>query len=173
MITRFLDGCDQILVLEESDAFVETHISALAHQLGPNVKIYGKLSGHLPIGGELFRWQIQAVLEDFLPEFQPARVYSQANEAEEYPAKNNHCAASPNEEILAIIKAAAAELQQKPILIADPGCWVKVAGELDGKFAIGSSVAVASGLIKAGVDEPVVALFGELRLFPLYHPRNL
>ena len=165
MIKRFLADCDHILVLEESDAFVENGVCALAHRVELKTRVLGKLSGHLPMGGELFRWQIQAVLEDFLPSFRPSRVYSPANEAAEVPAKNNHCASSPNEEILEIIKEAAAELRQKPILIADPGCWVKVAGELDGKFAIGSSVAVASGLIKAGVDEPVVALFGDSAFF--------
>jgi indolepyruvate ferredoxin oxidoreductase alpha subunit len=67
--------------------------------------------------------------------------------------------------MLALLQEAAAELGQRPILIGDPGCWVKVAGELDGKFAIGSAVAVASGLLKAGVEERVVALFGDSAYF--------
>ena len=94
----------------------------------------------------------------------------EVNQAEERPQKRNHCAASPNEHILALLKDVAAQLDQNPILIADPGCWVKVAGELDAKYAIGSAVAVASGLAKSGVDERVVALFGDSAFFHMALP---
>jgi len=164
-ITQFLAGCSEVLVLEESDAFIENELKAIAHNIGFKVNIYGKQSGHLPIGDELLRWQIQVALEKFLPGFKPSNGYSKKDEENERPGKKNHCADSPNEEILALLKDTADELGLRPILIADPGCWVKVSSELDGKFAIGSAVAVASGLVKAGVDQPVVALFGDSAFF--------
>jgi indolepyruvate ferredoxin oxidoreductase alpha subunit len=164
-IERFLDGCEDVLILEESDAFIETSLKALAYDLEAEAKIFGKQSGHLPYGDELLRWQIQAALERFIPGFVPPKTYTESNQAQERPTKKNHCANSPNEHILALLQEATDELGQNPILISDPGCWVKVAGELDGKFAIGSAVAVTSGLLKAGVDEPVVALFGDSAFF--------
>jgi indolepyruvate ferredoxin oxidoreductase alpha subunit len=81
-----------------------------------------------------------------------------------------------------LLKSAAADLNQEPILISDPGCWVKVAGELDAKYAIGSAVAVASGLAKSGVKQRAVALFGDSAFFhsaipaicdAVYHRANL
>lgn len=164
-ITQFLAGCDEVLVLEESDAFIENELKVIAHNIGSKVKVYGKQSGHLPIGDELLRWQVQATLEKFLPGFKPTNGYSKKDQVDERPGKKNHCADSPNEEILALLKDTADELGLRPILIADPGCWVKVAGDLDGKFSIGSAVAVASGLIKSGVNQPVVALFGDSAFF--------
>jgi indolepyruvate ferredoxin oxidoreductase alpha subunit len=182
IIGQFLETCDEVLVLEENDDYVETRIKAIAYDLEVSVKIIGKQSGHLPVGDELLRWQIQAALKRFLPGFQTARSYLKTHHTEERPQKTNHCAASPNEHILELLKAAAADLDQDPILIADPGCWVKVAGELDGKFAIGSAVAVASGLNKSGVQERAVALFGDSAFFHMaipaicnavYHRSNL
>lgn len=165
IITQFLDHCEVVLVLEECDAYVETAIKAIAFDRKVGGKIVGKQTRHLPVGDELLRWQIQAALERFSPGLQPSRAYLETNQAEERPWKRNNCAASPNERILDLIKDVAAHLHQEPILIADPGCWVKVAGELDAKYAIGSAVAVASGLEKSGVDERVVALFGDSAFF--------
>jgi len=164
-IAHFLQECEEILVLEEPDAFIENSLKILSHDLATRTKIIGKNSGHFPHGDELLRWQIQAALEKFIPGFIGKQSFVKADQAEERPTKKNHCAASPNEHILALLNETAEELGQKPILISDPGCWVKVAGELDGKFAIGSSVAVASGLNKAGVNERVVALFGDSAFF--------
>ncbi len=164
-VARFLEGCEEVLVLEEPDACIESALKVLAHDLGSPARVHGKQDGRLPEGDELLRWQIQAALEEYLPGFQPARVYRYTNADQERPSKENYCAASPNERVLALLQEAASELGQHPILIGDPGCWVKVAGELDGKFAIGSAVAVASGLQKAGVEERVVALFGDSAYF--------
>ncbi len=170
IIVQFFGQCQSILVLEECDAYVETGIKAIAYDQNADVKIFGKQSGHLPVGDELLRWQMQAALERFSPGFHPFRPYIKANQAQERPHKGNHCAASPNEHILALLKEVARELDQDPILIADPGCWVKVAGELDAKYAIGSAVAVASGMAKSGVDERVVALFGDSAFFHMAIP---
>ena len=166
----FLDHCQTVLVLEECDAYVENGIKAIAYDHKAQTKIIGKQTGHLPVGDELLRWQIQSALKSLLPGYQPAQDYQESDQAKERPGKRNYCAASPNEQILAFIKDAAAQLGQEPILIADPGCWVKVAGDMDAKYAIGSAVAVASGLARAGVDERVVALFGDSAFFHMALP---
>ena len=48
-------------------------------------------------------------------------------------------------------------------LVADPGCLATEAPRLGAKYAIGSAVAVADGLLRAGQD--VVALFGDSAFF--------
>jgi indolepyruvate ferredoxin oxidoreductase alpha subunit len=154
-----------VLVLEECDAYIETAIKAIAFDQKAQVSIIGKHTGHLPVGDELLRWQIQIALEKFSPGINFQNPYLEDNQAAERPKKYDHCVDSPNDHILALIKQVAAGLGQDPILVADPGCWVKVAGELDAKYAIGSAVAVASGLEKSGIDQPVVALFGDSAFF--------
>jgi indolepyruvate ferredoxin oxidoreductase alpha subunit len=165
IISQFLIQCQSVLVLEECDAYIETAIKAIAFDQKAQVSIVGKHTGHLPVGDELLRWQIQNALERFSPGISFHDVYLEDNQAAERPKKHDHCADSPNDYILALIKQVAAGLELDPILVADPGCWVKFAGELDAKYAIGSAVAVASGLKKSGVEQPVVALFGDSAFF--------
>ena len=60
---------------------------------------------------------------------------------------------------------AAAALGQELVLVGDPGCVVTVADRLDAKYALGSAVAVADGLSKAGIGGRAVALFGDSSFF--------
>jgi len=165
VIQRFARGCREILIFEEVDPYIETHIKAILFDAGITSKVKGKLSGHVNWEGELFRWHIQKALEEYLPAFKPARQYLAADEAAEKPHKANHCANYHYETILDLLLEEAQELKQQPIIIADPGCMVKVAGQLDAKFAIGSATAIASGIRKSGINEQIVAFFGDSAFF--------
>ena len=67
--------------------------------------------------------------------------------------------------IVDALKEAAAGLGQDPVLVGDPGCLAAVGDRLDAKFAIGSAVGVADGLVRAGIAERAVALFGDSSFF--------
>jgi indolepyruvate ferredoxin oxidoreductase alpha subunit len=165
IIAEFLQDCDEVLVVEEIEPYVETHIKAIAHDNGCLTKICGKQSNHLSREGELFRWQIQRALTEFIPEFVPRRKYLKEKEAEERPIKKDYCADCDYEKIIDKLEEAAESLGLRPILIGDPGCLVTVADRLEAKYALGSAVSTADGLSKAGVDERVVALFGDSSFF--------
>ena len=165
IISRFLRDCDEVLVVEEIEPYMEIHIKAVAHDLGCRTKIYGKQSNHLSREGELFRWQIQDALKNFIPGFIPVRKYSKVNEGEEKPKMENYCIDCNYDKILNQLKEAADSLGQKPVLIGDPGCLVTVADRLDAKYAMGSAVGIADGMSKAGLDERAVALFGDSSFF--------
>jgi indolepyruvate ferredoxin oxidoreductase alpha subunit len=164
-IVNFLQDCQEVLVIEETEPFLETHIKALAHETDCSTKITGKQDRHFTREGELFRWQIQRALTEFIPEFAPAAEFLRENEAVERPKMKNHCAECRYDEVLDILEEAAKSLGQKPFLIGDPGCLVTVADRLDAKYALGSAVSVADGLSKAGVDERAVAIFGDSSFF--------
>lgn len=164
-ISRFLTGCDEILVLEENEPFVETQIKALAYDLGSRTKILGKQSGHVYREGELYRWQIQQALSKFLPGFVPVNNYLPEDEANEIPRKESFCADAGYGEVLDALEAAAESIGQKLVFVGDPGCLVTVAERLDAKYAIGSAVSVADGISKAGIGERPVALFGDSAFF--------
>lgn len=165
LIADFLAVCDKILVLEEIEPYVENQIKVIAFDHGLTCKILGKRSGHISREGELFRWQIQEALARFIPNFAPVKNYSRENEHKERPKKESHCKNCRYDEVLDALQSVAAELQQKLILVGDPGCLVTVAERLDAKFAIGSAVGVADGFSKAGASDRAVALFGDSSFF--------
>ncbi len=165
VVGQFLAGCREILLLEENEPYLETQIKALAHDLGSPVRILGKATGHTRREGELYRWQIQQALARFLPGFVPGRTYLVADEAAERPPRENYCAGCRFGVILDALKAAADRLGQDPVLVGDPGCLAAVGDRLDAKFAIGSAVGVADGLVRAGIRERAVALFGDSSFF--------
>jgi indolepyruvate ferredoxin oxidoreductase alpha subunit len=165
VIAKFLTECDEVLILEENEPFVESQIKALAYDLGARTKILGKQSAHVSREGELYRWQIQVALSKFYPKFVPGKSYLQENEADEIPEKENFCAGARYGEVLDALEAASESLGQKLVLVGDPGCLVTVAERLDAKYAIGSAIGVADGLSKAGIKERPVALFGDSAFF--------
>jgi indolepyruvate ferredoxin oxidoreductase alpha subunit len=165
LIKHFLQECHEVLVIEETEPFLETYIKAIAQETNCPTKIMGKQNRHFTQEGELFRWQIQRALTEFIPQFTPAAEYLKENEAVERPKKKNHCAACRYDEVLDKLEEAARSLGHKPFLIGDPGCLVTVADRLDAKYALGSAVGVADGLSKAGIDERAVALFGDSSFF--------
>jgi len=164
-IASFLSNCDRVLIIEEGLPYIENNIKAIAHDHKSEVEIMGKQSGHIPSVGELFRWQIQRVLKQFLQEFKPLKNFSAANEADEHPSMTDNCKGCRYEEVLESIDKAAHQLGEKPLYFGDPGCIFQVAEKLLAKYAIGSAVGLATGLAKAGVDQPVVALFGDSGFF--------
>jgi indolepyruvate ferredoxin oxidoreductase, alpha subunit len=58
----FLAACRDVLVVEETEPYLERALQAIAHTHAPRTRILGKLSGHLRPEGELFRWQIAEAL---------------------------------------------------------------------------------------------------------------
>jgi len=161
----FLKECEEVLILEEIEPYVETHIKALAYDLGIHTKIYGKQSHHIPGQGELFRWQIQKALVNFLPGFKPNKAYSEENECKERPSMKNNCKDEGYGDILDVLQAAGEHVDVKMALIGDPGCLVTVADRLDAKYAIGSAVGIADGMSKTNIKERPVAIFGDSSFF--------
>jgi indolepyruvate ferredoxin oxidoreductase alpha subunit len=164
-VARFLAEHDQVLVLEENEPYVETMIKAIGYDNGTRARVLGKLSGHVHREGELFRWQIQEALTGFAPELSPPHVYIEENEADERPERESYCGECGYDRVLDALDAAAAETERDLVLVGDPGCLVSVGERLHAKYSLGSAVAVAHGLIKAGASETPVAIFGDSAFF--------
>jgi indolepyruvate ferredoxin oxidoreductase alpha subunit len=165
VVVRFLRHCDDVLILEENEPFLEVQLRALAHAHDLRARIVGKQTGHVPREGELFRWQIQQSLERFLPGFVPAHAFRQADEANERPEREPFCGGCRYDVVVETLQDTAAALGQELVLVGDPGCVVTVADRLDAKYALGSAVAVADGLSKVGITGRAVALFGDSSFF--------
>jgi len=165
LLTSFLAECLDVLVVEENEPYLEVQIRALAQEAGLRTRIQGKLNGKISREGELFRWQIQEALSSFLPDFVPEPIFDKKDEAKERPEKLDYCAECGYSDILEQLQSAAEDLGLNPVIVGDPGCLVTVADSLDAKYAMGSAVAVADGLRKAGILEKVIAVFGDSSFF--------
>jgi indolepyruvate ferredoxin oxidoreductase alpha subunit len=165
VLGRWLAGCREVLVVEETEPFLERSLHAIAHAEAPVTRILGKLSGHFRPEGELFRWQIQQALLAWQPHLTLARTYRPEDEAAERPERESYCAGCRYDEVLDAIMETARLAGERPILVGDPGCLATVAERLDAKYAIGSAIGVAHGLAMGGVTDRVVALFGDSAFF--------
>ncbi len=165
VLGRWLAGCREILVVEENEPFVERALHAIAHTRAPRTRILGKLSGHFRREGELFRWQIQEVLQAWQPDIALSRSYRPEDEAAERPQRENYCDGSRFGEVLDAVMETARDVGGQPILVGDPGCLAPFGERLDAKYAIGSAIGVAHGLAIGGVGDRVVALFGDSAFF--------
>lgn len=169
VIAAFLVRHRHVLVLEETEPFVEQRAAAVAQRAGIATRICGKLTGHVAAVGELYRWQICDALRYFAEDAgDPGRVsigasFTAAGEAAEQPQRRSYCQDCPLDEVMDAVERTVAARSPRPWLVADPGCLAGQAERLDAKFALGSAVAVAAGMACAG--HPAVALFGDSSFF--------
>ena len=162
-VRAFLAAHDEVLVLEENEPYLEQRIAALAHASGLSTRVRGKLTGEVPRCGELYRWQIAAAVAGFAPELPVSARYTAAGEQAERPPRKNHCAGCPFDRLVDAVQEWLRAAGRDAWLVADPGCLATEAPRLGAKYAIGSAVAVADGLLRAGQD--AVALFGDSAFF--------
>jgi len=162
-VGAFLAAHDEVLVLEENEPYLEQRIAALAHACGLSTRVRGKLTGEVPRCGELYRWQIAAAVAGFAPELPVDARYTAAGEQAERPPRKNHCAGCPFDRLVDAVQEWLRAAGRDAWLVADPGCLATEAPRLGAKYAIGSAVAVADGLLRAGQD--AVALFGDSAFF--------
>ncbi|MDP6041927.1 MAG: thiamine pyrophosphate-dependent enzyme [Candidatus Latescibacteria bacterium] len=161
LIANFLAKCDEILVFEEVDPYIEDGIKTIGYDAGATPPILGKRTDHVASVGELFRWQMQKALDAYLPGFLPTTRYTEENWANERPFRQNHCADCPFPEVLAALRNEAQILGQNPFVSADPGCIVMASQMLDTKLSMGSAIGVACGLSKTDITERTIAICGD------------
>ncbi len=162
---NFLRECTEVFVVEESEPLLEAELERIAYSHSPNTRIIGKLDGYLRPEGELFRWQLQQALREWLPTLPVNTSFLEEGEANERPQKASYCTGNRYHEILDAIDQVGREYGQRPLYIADPGCLVTLADRLTAKYAIGSSLGVADGLVRSGTPDRVIAIFGDSAFF--------
>jgi indolepyruvate ferredoxin oxidoreductase alpha subunit len=161
----WLSSCRELLVLEETEPFIERALRGIAYERAPGTRIVGKLTGLLSPEGELFRSEIRQALGRWQPGVPLPLPRRAEGEEAERPRKEGYCAGCRYDEVLQAIDEVAAARGERPILVGDPGCLVTVAERLDAKYAIGSAIGVGHGLLLGGVGENVIALFGDSAFF--------
>lgn len=164
----FLTNTEEVLILEENEPFVETRMRELSYQMEEGVRLWGKLTGHVPREGELFKWEIEEILSNYLPEFTPKGTFFPYQEQKERPTQEGFCLSCP---YLLVFKALA-ELREREgefLIVGDVGCVMKAnlhpQRMLDVNLSPGSSIGLASGISRVSGQRKVVALIGDSSFF--------
>jgi indolepyruvate ferredoxin oxidoreductase alpha subunit len=166
-ITTFLTGLGGALVLEETAPFVEVQVQAMAQRAGLALPVAGRLSEHLPGAGELFASHITRALAGFLPDWQWPTFEP---ESRTLPSRQPLCDGCPYiptfEALMSVIGRHGGRDQF--VVTGETGCMVRAQLPpwelLDVKYGMGSSIGLAAGLARAGLDQRIVALSGDSAL---------
>ena len=166
--SEFMAVCDRVLVIEETDTLME-------YLLRDRNKVLGRLSGHVPLEGELVPQVIYRLLDRTLTEMkmQPFEGEDDAEDMElvkslQLPVRRpTLCPGCPHRAAFFAIRKS----RPKAIFTSDIGCYTlgMNLGVVDTCLDMGASITMASGFYHAfeqdGVDQPIVATIGDSTFF--------
>ncbi|MEM4489871.1 MAG: indolepyruvate ferredoxin oxidoreductase subunit alpha [Desulfurococcaceae archaeon] len=163
-LSKTLPECDEVLIVEELDPYLEENIKNTLFDLGLKIKVYGKTTNHIPLEGELNTRIVKKALG--LP------VESPGKHVHVHPRPPPLCPGCPHRFTFVALKAALSrsglKLSEVPI-IGDIGCSAlsvyQPINMLWTEHSMGASVSMAMGLKIAEYDKPVVAVIGDSTFF--------
>ncbi|RLG00755.1 indolepyruvate ferredoxin oxidoreductase subunit alpha [Thermococci archaeon] len=165
MISRFLTSLNEVLILEELEPFVEMQIKGIAKDVNPDLKIYGKNSGHIPREGELSGEKVANVLAQI---FNMEKPYRTEPKTDLFPRMLTMCAGCPHRSVGYALKKAIRKVtgsNKGAIVDNDIGCYILLMvppySLNDMSFCMGAGLSVAQGRYHAGVEQIPVALIGD------------
>ena len=164
----FMEVCDRVLVLEETDTLIE-------YLLRDKQKVLGRLSGHVPLQGELVPEVIHKVLKGVLQalDIETLKGGGEPGVAELVKSLNlpvrkpTLCPGCPHRAAFFSIRKS----KPKAIFTSDIGCYTLGLnlGAVDTCLDMGAAITMASGFYHAfsqdGVDQPIVATIGDSTFF--------
>ena len=165
---EFLNACDRVLVIEETDTLIE-------YLLRDKEKVLGRLSGHVPSEGELVPRSVFSIINRVLNELQLSPLGPDgAGDAMELveglglPVRRpTLCPGCAHRAAFFAIRKA----KPKAIFTSDIGCYTLGLnlGVVDTCLDMGAAVTLASGFYHSfsqdGIDQPVVATIGDSTFF--------
>ncbi|MCA1784885.1 MAG: indolepyruvate ferredoxin oxidoreductase subunit alpha, partial [Desulfobacteraceae bacterium] len=169
LANQFMDACDRVLVIEETDTVIE-------YMLQDRHKTQGRLTGHVPMEGELVPEKIesilnQALVESSLPPLSDADStkagFALAASLDLPIRKPTLCPGCPHRASFYAIRKAV----PKAIYPSDIGCYTLGSnlGGVDTVLDMGAGITMASGFWHAfqqdGKAKPIVATMGDSTFF--------
>jgi len=161
---EFLAACDKVLVIEETDTLIE-------YLLRDRAKVLGRLSGDVPLEGELVPGRIENIISQVLGDLNMSPLETQTSrEAEDIVAglslpirRPTLCPGCPHRSAFYTIR----KTRPKAIFTSDIGCYTLGLnlGGVDTCLDMGAAITMASGLYHAHaqdeVHQPIVATIGD------------
>ncbi len=163
-VLTFLRGLEKVVVFEEIEPVVAGLLRGICSDEGLTVKILGR-DQFLPGEGELTTEEVVAAAARLGLVERPAAVKPAAVEA---PVRTRtQCIGCSHRGLLSALKQVSRK--NKAIVTGDIGCYdagsfppIELQSTI---FCMGSSIPVASGIAKTGIDRPVVAVIGDSTFF--------
>ncbi|MBN1548923.1 MAG: 4Fe-4S binding protein [Syntrophaceae bacterium] len=181
LVTKHLLQTENVLIVEEVDAFIETNVKEISADLIPGRKwrFFGKASGHMnPYGENSVDLVVKAVAKslgisggnreaDFI------RIDDEMFRRFAPPRALQFCAGCPHRATYWAIKNALCLDGRDGVVTGDIGCYslgqmASGFGQMKTSHAMGSGVGLASGLGKLnqfGFDQPVLTVCGDSTFF--------
>jgi len=164
LASEFMGACDQVWVVEETDTLIE-------YLLRDRNRVLGRLSGHVPLEGELVPQVLYTLLDRVLREASlPPLAGEENSEAADLVKslqlpvrKPTLCPGCPHRASFFAIR----RTRPKAIFTSDIGCYTlgMNLGAVDTCLDMGAAITMASGFYHAfaqdGVDQPIVATIGD------------
>ena len=169
LASQFMDACDRVLVIEETDTVIE-------YMLRDRHKTWGRLTGHVPMEGELVPEKIEAILNQALVESSLPPLsdtdstkagFALAGSLDLPVRKPTLCPGCPHRASFYAIRKAV----PKAIYPSDIGCYTLGSnlGGVDTVLDMGAGITLASGFWHAfhqdGEAKPIVATMGDSTFF--------
>lgn len=157
-IIRFLQGSDSVLVLEDNEPYIEEKVKAVSNEANLNIRVMGKNTGHVPRVGDLLIkpgfWKLNREIEIQSPSSQLEKTF---------------CDGCPYTPTFKVLSEVIDELGQRPVIIAEPGCAVRLNAQpfemLDVKYSLGSAIGIASGIALSRANVKPIAVCGDSSFF--------
>jgi len=172
MVSEFIDGLNSVIVVEEGEPFIERQLRGVAKSYNPGLKIFGKLSSHLPKTGELsfslVKRALSAILDlkyDASPPKEKLEVLEKSTKMLT-PRTLTMCSGCPHRAAFYAAKKAIRTVSKgRYIAMGDIGCYTlgmyPPLKFMQDVFCMGSSIGIANGIAQTGIKEPVIATIGD------------
>lgn len=181
LITGAMLRTEKVLIIEETDAFLETNIKELSADLGPGRTwtFYGKSSGHINPYGEINTDKVVHAIADIEKVNYTSRdagyqlKIQKAMKENIFPRELQFCAGCPHRTTFWAIKDALRMDGREGFVVGDIGCYSMALSstgysQIKTVHAMGSGIGVASGLGNLnhlGFNQPVLAVCGDSTFF--------
>jgi len=156
--------CDRVLVIEETDAFIE-------YLLRDRIKVMGRMSGHVPGAGELVPDVVARIVNRALEEVGAPPLYSQSIDETASLVKDLQlpvrkptlCPGCPHRAAFFSLR----KVKPKAIFTSDIGCYTLGLnlGGVDTCLDMGAAITMAAGFYQSfaqdGVHQPIIATMGD------------
>jgi len=172
LIKMFLKNIEEVIIIEELEPFIEEKVKGLAFEIDKKVKIYGKLTCHLPETDALNTEFVRDVIINlWLNKTDTGSIaYEVQKQAEELnkliPEQDNtFCPGCPHRASYFVLRESLKIVNQEFIFTNDIGCYMlgvkKPFSFADAVFCMGASIGIGSGLYHAKIKQRIIAIIGD------------
>ncbi len=161
-----LSRLKRLFVLEEGEPFLEDRIRVLVQKMGLSLPIFGKTTGDVSWEGDLKQGAVAGMLSRALE----YPVETPADLPRTYPSRQPLGDGCPHKPFFTVLKRLVSKNRvPRPLVVGETGCLVRLNNPplemLDVKYSLGSSIGIACGLRRGGMDNKIIAALGDSAFF--------